>query len=202
MGMKDEMADAIITDPPYGIGYSGRRYAPIANDERPYIWWLADAFRVTKMGGGLLCFCRWDVQEAFRWAIELAGYNVRSQVVWDREAHGAGDTKKTFAPQHDVIWFATKGNFSFPGPRPTSVVRSMKVAWQRLVHPNQKPLALMEHPVTSVTPEGGTVVDPFMGSGSTGVAALRTGRRFVGIEIDPKNFRVAEKRLNEAIRTR
>jgi DNA modification methylase len=99
MGMKAESVDAVVTDPPYGIAYQSKNLAPILNDERPYIWWLADAYRITKRPGGLLCFCRWDVQEAFRFAIEIAGFKIRSQVIWDREAHGAGDTKKTFAPQ-------------------------------------------------------------------------------------------------------
>ena len=180
MSMKAESVHAVVTDPPYGIAYQSKNLPPILNDDRPYIWWLADAYRITMDPGALLCFCRWDVQEAFRFAIEIAGFKVRSQVIWDREAHGAGDTKKTFAPQHDVIWFATKGNFAFPGPRPKSVVRSMKLAWHRMIHPNQKPIGLMTELVTSVSKEGDLIIDPFMGSGSTGQAALRSVRHSAG----------------------
>jgi len=68
--------NAVITDPPYGIRYRTKRGERIANDDRPFIWWLHDAYRLTRAGGALICFCRWDVQEAFRFAIGLAGYRL------------------------------------------------------------------------------------------------------------------------------
>jgi len=108
----------IATDPPYGISYQSARrtdrskWKPkIANDGQPYVWWLYDAYRLLEDGGGLLCFCRWDVQEAFRLAITWAGFSVRAQIIWDRVVHGMGDLTGTPGPQHDVIWFATKGRF-------------------------------------------------------------------------------------------
>lgn len=63
------------------------------------------------------------------------------------------------------------------------------------VHPTVKPIKLMEYLIRMVTPPGGTVLDPFMGSGTTGVAAVRNKFRFKGIEIDKKYFRIAEKRI-------
>lgn len=200
-----ETVDAVITDPPYGIAYQSawrtdkaKRHAPIANDGQPFIWWLADAFRVTRDGGALLCFCRWDVQEAFRQAIQWAGYSVQSQVIWDRESHGMGDLNASFAPRHDVIWFATKGRFVFPGLRPQSVINQMRLDGNSLVHPNEKPVGLMRKLIRSVTPEGGTVLDPFMGSGATGVAAIEEGYRFIGMELDPGHFRTAQSRIQSA----
>jgi hypothetical protein len=62
------------------------------------------------------------------------------------------------------------------------------------VHTTQKPVAVMEK-IVAVAPAGGLVLDPFMGSGTTGVACIRTGRRFVGIEKDPVYFEVAKKRI-------
>jgi site-specific DNA-methyltransferase (adenine-specific) len=199
--LRSESVDAVVADPPYGIAYKSKKLPAILNDERPYVWWLAEAYRVTKMGGAILCFCRWDVQEDFRWALELAGYTVRSQVIWDREHHGAGDTSCTFAPQHDVMWFATKGRFRFLDGRPRSVQREAKVGGAALVHPNQKPIALMSRLITYICPRGGVVLDPMMGSGSTGVAAVQAGRRFVGIEINPGLFRLARKRIRAASKT-
>jgi DNA modification methylase len=64
-------------------------------------------------------------------------------------------------------------------------------------HPNVKPLALMEWVVSKLAP-GGTVLDPFMGSGTTGLACLATGRRFIGIERDPDYFAIAERRIAAA----
>lgn len=194
--------DAVVTDPPYGIDYQSARridkatrLEKIANDKLPFIWFLHDAFRVLKDGGGLVCFCRWDVQEAFRLAIEWAGFEVKSQAIWDRGNHGMGDLKASFAPQHDVIWFATKGKFQFPGKRPSTIIPSMRLGGEELLHPNQKPLELMGYLVRAVTPPGGLVLDPFAGSGSTVVAAVRDGFKAIGIEMDPKHAATCRERL-------
>lgn len=66
------------------------------------------------------------------------------------------------------------------------------------VHPTQKPVALMEYLIRTYTNPGDTVLDNTMGSGTTGVAAVNTGRNFIGIERDPEYFRIAEQRIQEA----
>ena len=65
-------------------------------------------------------------------------------------------------------------------------------------HPTQKPLALIKTLVTQFTQDSCTILDPFMGSGTTGVACVQTGRNFIGIEIDPDYFAIAERRIKEA----
>ncbi len=199
--MPDTCVHAVIADPPYGISYRSKqsdRFKMLANDARPFYWWLYDAARLLVDGGALLCFCRGDVQEAFRAAIEHAGLRVRSQVIWDRMHHDMGDTAATFAPRHDVIWFATKGRFQFPAGRPHSVLRAAKVPARGLVHPTQKPIDLMTGLVESVTRPGDLILDPTAGSGSTGVAALKAGRRFIGIELDPTYAATARRRCRAA----
>jgi site-specific DNA-methyltransferase (adenine-specific) len=62
-------------------------------------------------------------------------------------------------------------------------------------HPTVKPLALMEYLINMITPKGGTVLDPFMGSGTTGVACKNLNRNFIGIELDPEYFKIAERRV-------
>ncbi len=204
--LPDNSVDAVVTDPPYGVNYqSGRRYKSaklpkIVNDERPFVWWLYDAFRLLKDGGAILCFCRWDVQDAFRLAMEWAGFTIKSQVIWDRQVHGMGDLKATFAPTHDVIWFGVKGRFKFPGKRPQSVIRIPRLSGQALIHPNEKPVDLMRWCVESVTPKGGTVLDPFAGSGSTLQAAVEEGRNAIGIELDPHYCEIIRQRMQEAVR--
>jgi site-specific DNA-methyltransferase (adenine-specific) len=103
-----------------------------------------------------------------------------------------------YAPCHDVAWFATKGKFSFPNGRPKSVYRIDRLPANELLHPTQKPLALMQVIVNDLTRPGDTIFDPFMGSGTTGVACVKTGRNFIGCEIDPGYFAIAEKRIAEA----
>lgn len=201
-GMDAASVDAVVCDPPYGIAYQSswrtdkaKRKPPIANDAHPFIWWLYPAYQLTKPGGCLVCFCHWREAEAFRWAIEIAGYTIKSQVIWDREWHGMGDLRGQFAPQHDVIWFAAKGKYTFPGTRPKSVLRSARITGEALVHPTEKPVDLMRQCVRSVTPPGGTVLDPFTGSGSTGCAAVLEGFDFVGIEMDAEYCEIARRRI-------
>ena len=69
-------------------------------------------------------------------------------------------------------------------------------------HPTVKPLSLMEYLCRlSATPTGGTVLDPFMGSGTTGMACKKTNREFIGIELDPHYFEIAQKRIASVIQT-
>lgn len=189
--------DAIITDPPYGIKYQSARRAkdtrfPIIKGDTTFIIdWLqfeADC---------LFSFCRWDVQEKWRKAIEKH-WKVKSQVIWDKCTHGLGDLKAQYAPQHDIAWFAIRNGYKFPGRRPTSVYRFLRVSAEKLQHPTQKPLPLMKRIITDLTPKGAIVIDPFMGSGTTGVACVQTDRNFIGIEIDPGYYAIAEKRIAEA----
>ncbi len=197
---------AVITDPPYGIDYQSAwridksEWKPkIANDEKPFVWFLPAACRATVDNGCLLCFCRWDVQEAFRLAIGWGGWDVKSQVIWDRESHGMGDLNGCPAPQHDVVWFATKGKYKFHGARQKSVVRSLRLGGDQLFHPNQKPDELIAEIVEGYAPVGGLVLDAFTGSASTAIACIRTGRRFIGCEIETKYFDIACKRIDREL---
>jgi site-specific DNA-methyltransferase (adenine-specific) len=193
--LPDACVDAVVTDPPYGISYRSKRLGTVANDSRPFVWWLHDAHRVTREGGSLVCFCRWDVQESFRLAIDWAGWRVRSQVVWDKGVHGAGDCAAQFGPQHEVMWFATKGRFRFPGRRPVSVLRAARVPHGRCVHPTEKPVVLMTALVEAVTAPAALVLDPFAGSGSTGAAAVELGRRFLGVEMEGRHVDAGRARI-------
>lgn len=81
---------------------------------------------------------------------------------------------------------------------PTSVLTFATDKQKEALHPTQKPVALLEWLIRSYTNEGDTVLDLCMGSGSTGVAALRTGRHFIGIEKDPDYYHIAAQRLGSA----
>jgi len=197
--IESESVDFIITDPPYGIDYqsnwSQAKTPKIANDKKPFIWWLYDAFRVLTDGGGLLCFSRWDVQQIFIDAMKIAGFAVKSVVVWDRVAHGMGDLKSAFAPRHDTCIFAVKGSYAFPNGRPQDVIRCQRIDGSRLAHPNEKPVELMRKLIDATTKPGDLILDPFAGSGSTLVAAIKSGRRYIGIEISQQHCETARRRV-------
>lgn len=201
--MEPESVDAIITDPPYGINYVSPTGARIQNDTAPFIWFLYDAFRVLKPGssgrGTLVCFTRWDVQQVFIDAIRLAGFIVKSEVIWDKMQHGMGDLKSQFAPSHENIIFAVKGKFSFPGHRPKDLITHRKLPGSQMIHPTEKPVPLLADLITAVTKPGDLILDPFAGSGSTLVAAKKTGRRFTGIELDDVHYAKAQRRIEETV---
>lgn len=199
----DNFVDCIITDPPYGIDYQSawrtesERFNKIQSDDKPFIWWLWDAYRVLKADSCLICFCRWDVQEDFKKAIEWAGFKIKSQIIWDREIHGLGDLNGQFAPRHDVVWFATKGNYKFQNGRPQSVLKYQRVNVGKLVHPTEKPIKLLRHLVKTLTNENDIVLEPFVGSGSTTVACKELNRKYIGFEIQQEYVDIANKRLNQ-----
>ena len=149
-------------------------------------------------GGGILCFTRDDVCEIFKTAIQCAGFTIKSVIVWDKQVHGMGDLKSQFAPQHELIIFATKGKYQFPSKRPHDVISIQRVSPCNLIHPNEKPIELLEHLINSTCVDNGTVLDMFMGSGSTGVACVKSNRNFIGIELDKKYFNIAKERIEKA----
>ena len=196
--------DAVVTDPPYGIAFQSawrierERFDPIANDESPAVDWIPAAFAASRDGAPTLCFCEWRYAEDFRGALVEGGQIVRSQIIWNRVVHGMGDLDASFAPCHDIVWFATRGAYTFPGDRPKSVLTHQRVQAGALVHPNEKPVALLCDLITATTRLGDLVLDPFCGSGTTGVACIQTGRRFIGIELEEKYAAIARRRIADA----
>jgi len=204
-GIPAGSVDMVLTDPPYGMDFQSQRKADksewrpkVANDKRPFVWWIMSAAEALKDGGCMVCFCRWDSWAAFQFAAEMAGLATKSQIVWDKMNHTTGDLKGAPGNRHELAIFATKGRFTFHGKRPQSLGAFRKVSPSRLEHPNEKPVDLMEWLVSHYCPDGGTVLDPFTGVSPVGVACVNTGRNFIGIELDADYFAIAEKRIEDA----
>lgn len=123
--------------------------------------------------------------EAFRSGLSENGLRVRSCIVWDKEVHGLADLQTCWAPRHELILFAANGRHELRSPRPVDVIRQARLQPDELLHPYQKPASLLERLIVASTDNGDTVADWYMGSGTTVVAAIRTGRRAVGIELEP-----------------
>lgn len=201
----DGSVDMVLADPPYGMDFQSQRKkdkskwkSKIDNDKRPFVWWLHDAFRILKDGGCMVCFCRWDSWGAFADSSEIAGFSVKNQIVWDKMNHGTGDLKGSPGTRHELAIFATKGRFLFHGRRPQTLGCFPRVNPGDMQHPNEKPAALMEWLVTHYTDSCGVVCDPFTGVTPVGVACVKTGRSFIGIELDDEYFKIAESRIQEA----
>ena len=213
--LPSEHADTVCTDPPYGIDFRAfgaegvndpnPRFAKIANDDCPFVWWLREAWRTTRPGGCLICFAGWQTSDTFRTAITWAGWKLRSMVIWDKERPGLGDFNQDFAPQHEIIWFASKGRFKFQRPagrleRPRSVIRCKAPHGPARTHPTEKPVELLRQLIRTTTPPDGLVIDPFSGTGSTAVAATLEARRFAGSELSEAYATTARSRLRALTR--
>jgi len=188
--------DAVITDPPYGIlNLAGEGSTPAVRKSP------------RQMGSGKLkgrilntSSVEWDVApdpavfDALRansnWQIFWGGNYfalppARGMLVWDKE-----QPWENFS-QVEIAWT----NLS----RPAALFReSATRGTPGKAHPTQKPLSLMRWCVAMV--DALTVLDPYMGSGTTGVAAVQMGRRFIGIEREPKYFEIAVRRIEDAQR--
>ncbi len=202
--------DAVVTDPPYGIGYVSSRTtrpdgsprvkrASFGADELDTRW-LDGAFAACAPDACLYCFTRWDVMPVWKEAIETAGFKIRQRLVWNKCHWKMGDLRYYGSQIEDVL-FATKGTPPMHWEHRIGNLFSSSSAYLpegQYDHPTQKPEIIMRQFVTHSTPEGATVLDPFMGSGTTGVACVQTGRNFIGIELDRGYFEIAEKRIREA----
>lgn len=191
-----ESFDALVSDPPYGIAYqSGHATRAlwgdrdrVAGDTSTTVRDLAASMAAPRP---TLLFGSWRAQRPA---------DTRMVLIWDKGgALGMGALDLPWKPDHEEIYVLGKG---FTGSRDSgSVLRHPPVqsmAKNGRQHPTEKPVALMADLVRKVP---GRVLDPFMGSGSTGVACVRLGRPFVGIEIDPGYFDIACARIEAEQRT-
>ena len=202
----DHSIDMILTDPPYGIDFQSmrikdksRRKDKILNDKKPFTEFIPELSRILKPTGSVMCFTRWDVQQEFIDRFNENDLKVRNVLIWDKVIHGMGDLKKAYGRRYESIIFHSANYFRFNGKRPQDIIRETRVAASKLIHPNEKPLGLLEQLITQCTNEGETVLDLFMGSGSTGVACVNTNRNFIGYELDENYFNIAKKRINESL---
>ena len=185
--------DAVITDPPYGIALTShgtlfRGMKPIAGDGDQSVG-LAVLEACGSRGWPVAAFSDPDLP----WPFEC-----RQRLVWDKgPAVGIGGDRATC---WKFTWELLQvGKFkTVHGGRDEAVLRFPVTSKDFKDHPAAKPVSLMRYLVRKLTLPGGTVLDPFMGSGSTGVACLKEGRQFIGCELDPTHYATALKRLRHA----
>lgn len=179
---------AIVSDPPYGMAfqsnYRAERHEKIANDQSDDL--LQWACRLQPLHSSYL-FCRWDNL--------LAVPKPKSLVTWVKNNWSMGDLDHEHARQTEVALFYPGPEHDFPGKRPSDVIHAPRTGNDN--HPTEKPVQLMRAIIEWTR---GTVFDPFMGSGSTGCAAVAMGRAFVGVELHEPYFDIACRRIEQAQR--
>lgn len=196
--------DAVITDPPYGIDYQSawrtdktKRLPKILNDKKPFIAFIQKLKKILKDKYTIHIFTRWDVQQTFIDELQKENFKIKNIIIWDKKIHGMGDLKTTYGSRYESILFSSSKDFRFINKRPTDIIECCRVSATSLIHPNEKPVPLIETLINQCVGTNGTVLDLFMGSGTTGVACKKLKRNFIGIELDKKYFDIAEKRINE-----
>jgi DNA modification methylase len=210
----DGSVDAVITDPPYGeikggITYSFPKVGPIRNQTITVgdIWnanldWMDEAWRVTKFG--MLVFCSYHsidtVKTKFRdAAIGLITWHKRNSAPSiNNVPHFTTEFIWIFKKTPGLRWHNLETMYDIPGlPGGCMGNERVKNSDGSTAHPTQKPLLLMRQ-LLRIEPTN--VLDPFMGSGTTGVACVQLNRNFIGIEIDPGYFKIAKRRIEDAQR--
>lgn len=219
MGVQVHM---VMSDPPYrltsGGNSTGEMSGCFARGQYDNSGALFDMVDWAEMSAPIFAACRADadavimssdreLQDA-RAAFESTGFRFHRLLVWDK---GTATPNRWYMPNVEFALYLWKGKARTIGnPASKALIKAPQrdvsahylPDWAepgQLGHPTEKPVALLEHWIRNSTDPDDWVLDPFMGSGATGVAALRAGRRFIGIEKSPLWFEVSKSRVAEAL---
>lgn len=172
----------------------------ILNDKKPFTDFIPLIKSKIAKTGGILCFTRWDVQQIFIDEFIRNGLKPKNVLIWDKKSHSMGNLKKAFGGRYESIIWIPNDDFKFKSGRPQDLISVPRVPPHKLIHPNEKPVKLLEFLIEKTTSQNATALDCFMGSGSTGVACINTNRNFIGVELDKKYYKITEERINSAIK--
>lgn len=223
--LPDASVDALITDPPYSSGgmtrgdrmgstdskYTGTEFrgarpdfAGDNRDQRAFLtWctlWLSESMRVLRPGSPVVLFTDWRQLPTMTDALQAGGFVWRGIAVWDK-TQACRKSMDGFSAQSEYMVWGSAGAMARDGR-----VGCLPGVFQHRVdgsdkhHQTGKPSLLMRE-IVRICVKGGTILDPFAGSGTTGVAAVLEGRRFIGCEIVSEIADTAEARLRAAVGT-
>jgi DNA modification methylase len=218
--MESGSVDAIVTDPPYCAGAISEAARTRASGQglrsenlRRFGWFVGDnmgtagltwllramafeACRVVKPTGSMIVFSDWRMLSAIQPAVESAGVRYQNLIVWNKGSMGLG---QGFRHQHEHAMHFTFGAPEYHDKGTSNVLDVGRVQAGDREHQTQKPVDLLRQMIAVVSPPDGVVLDPFMGSGSTGVAALLEGRTFVGVEREGEHVATARTRMEPIV---
>ena len=185
--------DAVITDPPYGMDYRPEKWKKYSGEKSDWMPIYGDDNKFNPAP-----FLDFD-------NVILWGFNYYSDLlpvgallIWDKRCNESGD--KMYGASIESAWMKNQSGTRIKRLLHGGVVNADSANGnnEKRLHPTQKPIALMAWCINLVgNPE--TILDPFMGSGTTGLAAIQMGRKFIGIEREPKYFEIACKRIEQAV---
>ncbi|OXT02901.1 DNA methylase [Notoacmeibacter marinus] len=197
--LPDSSVDLVVTDPPYLVNYRDRKGRSVANDANAeaVLPVFDELYRVLKPNTLCLCFCGWTALPEFTAAWAKAGFRIVGHIVWTKDyASSKGQT----AYRHESAYVLAKG-WPKPPPEPFADVQKWVYSGNRF-HPTEKSVEIIAPLIKAFSKPGDVILDPFLGSGTTAVAAALTGRRYIGIELEQAYCDLAERRLHGVARFR
>lgn len=196
----DKSIDMILTDPPYAINLTPQRNTSkfkntkVLNDNT--LDWLPkmveECYRISK--NVVLVFCGWQNIDKFKIELEKK-FAIKNILVWDKDWFGMGNN---YRPNYELCLLCCKTNITTKSNNKSNILKYRRISPQKLLHSCEKPIPLLEDLITELSNPQDTILDCFMGSGSTGVACVNTNRSFIGIELDENYFNIAKERIENA----
>ena len=211
--MPRNKVDAIITDPPYNISRDNnfktmnRAGIDFGEWDKDFdlVSWIKYCEPVLKKGGNIVIFNSWKNMSYIVDELEKNNFEVKDLIRWEKTNPMPRNRDRRFITDYEVaVWAVKKGDkwtfnrLSETYERP-EIVCGVTSKKEKIDggHPTQKPVEVMEWLIKRLSNENDIILDPFMGSGSTGVACKNTNRRFIGIELDKDYYNIAIKRLGD-----
>lgn len=215
--MEDGSVDSIITDPPYNISRNnnfatmGRAGIDFGEWDKEFdlISWIKVAEPLLKKGGNIVIFNDWKNMSHITKALEDNGFEVKDLIRWKKTNAMPRNRDRRFITDYEVaVWAVKKGGkwtfnrlsetYEIPEIAGGLTPKSEKINGG---HPTQKPTYVMRWLIERLTNERDIVLDPFMGSGTTGVACKELNREFIGVELDENYYNIACSRINNTIKS-
>lgn len=199
----DKSIDMILTDPPYGIDLTPQRQSGkfkntkvLSDDNLDWLpFWCQELFRILKDNSSGYIFCNWQNYDIFKQELQKY-FIIKNCIVWDKDWFGMGNNWRA---NHEFIIVITNGKFKTKSNNKSNILKYRRLAPQKLLHSCEKPIGLLEDIILESTNENDLILDSFIGSGTTTIAAINTNRNFIGIEKDENYFNIASKRIEEHI---
>ena len=196
---------ACVTDPPYGVEFTGKVTKHTNKSGGLGYEDTEEYFRRVVLPAVSSAISRAERAAIFSGTRRLSEYPVSREIGGIVCPNGGGMSSWGFSCLHPILLYGTSPYLAAGlGSRPTASVMyhpGMHVTGEAdNEHPCPKPIAFMEWALNVASLEGQTILDPFMGSGTTGVACAKLGRKFIGIELESKYFDIAVKRIDDAYR--
>jgi site-specific DNA-methyltransferase (adenine-specific) len=201
---KIDAVDAVITDPPYLMGAASTRQgrgvrSRIGDWTNAAVWysaWMRAAWDCLGTEGSMWICGNWRTMPLLTISADELRANISSVVVWDKEWIGVGPLNG-LRQRYELIFQIGKGEFKVVNRSEPDIWPVQWASHRPSGHDAEKPVPLMRRAIS--VSRASRVLDPFMGSGTTGVAAVSEGAGFVGIEIEPKYFDIACRRISAAL---